>query len=285
MTDAPPIPSEPDLPPLPPAPDPVAERFEIEAWSDFLAAAPAPVARAAGVEILRLGGVTCFVAPGISSVEFNRAVGLGLDGPVGEAELEAVIEVYRSRSVGAGRIQIMEGGPQAAALAERLTARGATVASRWVMLGRAGDEAPEGVSPLAIRELGTAEAEASGRVFRRAYGLPEFFDQWTAAFVGRKDWRCFAAFDGAEMVSVAYLFQRGGRAILSGAATLPEARGKGAQKALLAARIAAAQAEGAGFIQSHTGLMRRDEGNPSLQNMLRAGLRPLHLRLNWTVPV
>lgn len=47
-------------------------------------------------EALRLGGgAACYTAPGSWS---NRAVGLGLDGPVTEGALDALVEFYRARA-------------------------------------------------------------------------------------------------------------------------------------------------------------------------------------------
>lgn len=89
--------------------------------------------------------------------------------------------------------------------------------------------------------------------------------------------------DNDRILGVGFLFQDGERAILLGAATLPEARGQGAQTALLARRLAEARRAGARVIQSHTGLPTAGARNPSLDNMRRAGFVDIHLRQNWLI--
>ncbi|MCX7889112.1 MAG: hypothetical protein N2422_05195, partial [Rhodobacteraceae bacterium] len=175
---------------------------------------------------------------------------------------------------------------KARALAARLARRGRTEAPRrWVVLTRDTAAAvPPAPTGLALRRIGPAEAPAAGRTFRLAYGLPPAFDDWIAALAGRPGWQGYAAFDGPAIVATALLFLGGDRAILTGAATLPAARGRGAQRALIALRLADARAAGAGIVQSHTGLPVADERNPSLDNMRAMGFRPSHVRRNFALP-
>ncbi|MER6159534.1 hypothetical protein ABT147_28960 [Streptomyces sp. NPDC001868] len=64
-------------------------------------------------------------------------------------------------------------------------------------------------------------------------------------------------------------------------ATLPDARGRGAQSALLAARLRAAPAEGCRWIVAETGVEGPGEHNPSLRNLVRAGFEPMYDRPDW----
>jgi GNAT superfamily N-acetyltransferase len=66
-----------------------------------------------------------------------------------------------------------------------------------------------------------------------------------------------------------------------GGATLPEARGRGAQSALLTARVRAATGEGCRWLVAETGAEGPGEHNPSLHNMVRVGFEPLYERANW----
>ena len=77
------------------------------------------------------------------------------------------------------------------------------------------------------------------------------------------------------------LFVHGPCGQLSGAATLPEARGRGAQSALMAARIALARDLGLSYVTAETGSETPENPNPSLHNMHRAGLETLYERRNW----
>ena len=119
-------------------------------------------------------------------------------------------------------------------------------------------------------------------VVLRGFGMPEeHLAPMIAASVRDPGFRPFAAWDGTEMVAAANLFVHGAVGALNTGATLPTHRGRGAQSALLAARVAAAAAAGCRWVTAETG--RADPGsvNPSLNNLLRLGLTPLYERRNW----
>ena len=70
-----------------------------------------------------------------------------------------------------------------------------------------------------------------------------------------------------------------GVAMLHGTATRPEYRGRGLQTALLAARLHAAQEEGADLAT-----VMVTPGTGSERNVVRAGYKLAGLRLTWTRP-
>jgi GNAT superfamily N-acetyltransferase len=83
------------------------------------------------------------------------------------------------------------------------------------------------------------------------------------------------------MISAANLFIANDVAVLGGAATLPDHRGRGGQSALMSARIAAAAAAGCEWFSTETGAESDDDPNPSLHNMRRLGFVELYERTNW----
>jgi GNAT superfamily N-acetyltransferase len=70
-------------------------------------------------------------------------------------------------------------------------------------------------------------------------------------------------------------------AYLSFAGTLPEHRGKGAQNALLAARIRRAAGLGCDVVVTETGERRGDRPSNSYRNILRAGFTEDAVTANW----
>lgn len=82
-------------------------------------------------------------------------------------------------------------------------------------------------------------------------------------------------------MAVGSIFVNGECADMFGGATLAGARGRGAQSALLTARIMAAREAGCRWIVAETGSESPGEHNSSLHNMHRAGFRPLYERLTW----
>lgn len=260
-----------------------ADLFEILAWADLLAAAPAPIARGIGLEVAEVGGATACVAPGLPTIEFNRAVGLGLRAPAREQDVDALLDFYRSRGAKNGAIQTIAGST-APEVESWLAARGSSpLERRWTVLTRDVRPAKPVATPLRIAEIAREHATAAAEAFCAGYGMPPPMVSWIDALVGRPRWRTFCAFDGDRIVATSFLFMHDGRAELAGAGTVRESRGQGAQGALMTARIDAARAAGAHVLQSHTGLPLGAEPSPSLDNMRRAGLVDLHERVNWSV--
>ena len=68
---------------------------------------------------------------------------------------------------------------------------------------------------------------------------------------------------------------------LFGAATLPAGRNRGAQGALLDARIREARDRGLRWASAETWLENDENPNPSQHNMRRAGLTEVHTRPSW----
>jgi len=62
---------------------------------------------------------------------------------------------------------------------------------------------------------------------------------------------------------------------------MPEHRNQGAQSALLAALATEAANAGCRWLVAETGKPAEGSTNPSLNNLLRSGLRPLYDRQNW----
>ncbi|NUL02342.1 hypothetical protein HRW07_03590 [Streptomyces lunaelactis] len=91
----------------------------------------------------------------------------------------------------------------------------------------------------------------------------------------------YAVWAGERIVAVGSVFLNGECADMFGGATLPEARGRGAQSALLTARVRAATAEGCRWLVAETGVEGPGEHNPSLHNMVRVGFEPLYERATW----
>jgi len=113
----------------------------------------------------------------------------------------------------------------------------------------------------------TAEAHA-------LFDGPQYFDG---------DWAAYGAYDGDTLVAVARMLvvPETDAVALFGAATLPEGRGRGAQGALLDARIREARDRGVRYASAETWLESAENPNPSQHNMRRAGLTEVHTRPNW----
>ena len=207
-------------------------------------------------------------APGSPMV--NRIVGLGVESPATEAHVDAALA-----AMGAGVTFYVAVAPGArpAELPEWLRARGLEPGWGWMAFHRhTGPLAPPATS-LRLAEVHTAaHAHAFGRVVRVSYELPEAVEPRLAR-LHQTGWRCWVAFDGDEPAGAGALFAAERVAYLGFAGTLPAHRGKGAQSALLAARLQAAEQLGCDVVVTETGERRGDRPSNSYRNILRAGFR------------
>jgi GNAT superfamily N-acetyltransferase len=115
-----------------------------------------------------------------------------------------------------------------------------------------------------------------------AWGIRFGEAAWLAALAGRPDWHCFLAYDRDEPVAGAMLFASAGTGWVGVAATRVEYRGRGAQRALLAARIERGRKLGLERLVTETGAPEGGEPGPSYRNILRAGFEPAYVRPNYT---
>ena len=255
------------------------EAAERDACADFWAAAPAGLRAGFGVESRRLGDAALLMAPGLDgSLVFNRFIGWGIGGASREADVDAAIAAFETAGVRTWAIQIAPGLGDVATLA---AARGLLPHPRaWVRFARGPEPRAPASTALVVREAGVPEAEVFGETQVRAFGEPEALAPWVAALVGRVGWRCFLAWDGGAPVATGALHVRGGLGWLGFGGTLREARGRGGQGALLAARIAAGRAEGCRGFVTETGLPLAGEDAPSFRNIGRAGFRAAYERPN-----
>ena len=261
----------------------VRQRAELAAYRALFGVVPAGLAERYGVATLEVAGGLCMAVAGQSgSPWLNHAVGLGVTGPVGGADLDRVAAFYERL----GTAYSVAVAPSAAGdLAPRLLARGMRPGRPWMTFHRDAGPIPGPATRLRIEDAGPGTAPAFGRIVATAFGLPAGFEAWIAALVGVPGAICLLALDGDDPVGAAVLVVDGDCAWFGFGATLPEHRGKGAQGALFAERARRAQALGARHLVTETGAPVGDETpGPSYRNMLRSGFAEAELRPNYASP-
>ncbi len=171
--------------------------------------------------------------------------------------------------------------PGADSLNAVCTARGLTPHPRtWAKFVRDNRAAPEAATSLAVREVDTAGGRAFGAAAAQGFGLPPVVGEWLAALAGRPRWRCFVGFDGDTPAAAGALFIDGNCAWLGVGATVGSHRKRGAQSAILGARINAAIASGCTLLTTETGIPQPCESAPSYANIQRAGFAVAYPRPN-----
>lgn len=229
-----------------------------------------------GPDAIDVAGATCLRAPyAPDSPMLNRVVGLGVDRPVAEAELDEALGAMDDSTFYVGVSPSSD-----PALDRLLEARGLEEGWGWMLFERAPLPAPAVRTPLALGEVTNDDADEWAAVVTAGYGLPEESATRLAAAPGSGGWTAFLARDGDEPAAAAAVWVDPPAAYFGFAATLPEHRGKGAQGALFAARIERALALGCTTLVTETGELRDGSPSSSYRNILRLGFEPRHVVAN-----
>lgn len=138
----------------------------------------------------------------------------------------------------------------------------------------------QGVPGVRARLVGPAEnelwAQTSSRGWSESPEVGAFMLTFSRVSAMRTSGHAFLAeIDGAA-IAAGGLTIHGGVALLAGASTVPEGRRKGAQNALLAARLQFAAEQGCDIA-----MMCALPGSPSQRNAERQGFRIAYTRVKW----
>jgi GNAT superfamily N-acetyltransferase len=233
---------------------------EYAAYADAFSAA-APVA-----EVAQIGGATCTVVRGLGSRMFNRALDLASTEPLDEiAAFYGDEPWWVSDSRGLGT---------------ELEERGFVRDYGWMKFTR-GVSPREAQSDLDVRLVGPDRGVDFARVVVEGYGMPEWTTPLAANVVGRPGWSCYVAYDGDEPAGAGALFVHDRLGWLGYAATRERYRGRGAQSAILAARIEDARKQGCSTVTTETGELAEGRPSSSYRNIIRAGFREAGVRANY----
>jgi len=152
----------------------------------------------------------------------------------------------------------------------------------WAKLGRnahAMSLPPAG--PVKTRKVLRDEAEAFGAMMCAGFGFPESLTALWAAIVGRDGWSCFFALDGETPVGTGAMFVSGSFAWLGGGTTVPSFRNRGAQKALIHARLQEGTVRGVSTFVVETEVPSPEKANISNANLAKMGFVHLYNRSNF----
>ncbi|WP_113700028.1 GNAT family N-acetyltransferase [Nonomuraea lactucae] len=260
----------------------IAESAEAENLFLLLDGAPASVKATLGMASARVGGgVLLAMRDDPVGGFWNKALGFGFAEPVTGDLIADVCDFFREQKSPGANLQFAPSvlPPDW----ERIcAANGLTAGTQWVKLACPVEDFQSGTSDLRISAVDSRQASEAASLLMDVFGMPQGALTDMFVSVARHDQvQAFAAWDGDDMVAAGYVSFLGQAAAFSGGATLPAYRNRGAQSALLAARARAAAEAGCRWLISETALPDEGSANPSLNNMLRAGFKPLYERRNW----
>ena len=238
-----------------------SERIEVRCLRSLFSV-PSPAG-----SCIEVGDAIAVRVDGLPGRELNRIVGL-----YDLAPLEELATVYGERRYWVSL------DPETG-LDDDLVARGFVADGAWQKFER-------GVEPVRSRtELEVSEARAPAdfaTVLRSTWEVSPAVADWFAALVSHPDWHCFVAYEDRRPVAAGLLYAEGEVGWFGATSTMVEHRGRGAQGAILAARIERARDLGLRLLVTETAVVDEEGPGPSFRNVLRAGFEPAYVRPNYT---
>lgn len=243
---------------------------EAEALADVVRAAPEAYAAVCGASVAICDGVSSVIAPDGGGLWLNHVIGLGLQEPASEALVDALIQ--RHRRAGVPFLFKINPFAQPGALTAWLEERGFRRTGMQCKLSRDLTlPAPVIETNLRVERVGPEFAQAFAGIVVEAFGMSSRLQPLIAGTVGRPGWVHIMAFDGEEPVATGAVFNYWETGWIGMDATLASHRRRGAQGAIMAARIRAATEAGLRWLTTDTRPDLPENPNPSYHNMVRTG--------------
>lgn len=152
----------------------------------------------------------------------------------------------------------------------------------WAKLRRSTDAVSlPSSSTVQTRKVRPDEAEVFGAMMCAGFGFPGSLTALWAAIVGRNGWSCFYALDGDTPVGTGAMFASGSFAWLGGGTTVPSFRNRGAQKALIQARLKEGADRGVSTFVVETEVPSAERASISNANLTKMGFVHIYNRSNY----
>jgi GrpB-like predicted nucleotidyltransferase (UPF0157 family)/GNAT superfamily N-acetyltransferase len=257
----------------------LTEKAESDALFEMYSGASNETKKKCGIHTKRIGTATLIrtdIFPGFSH---NRVTGLGLDYLLRDSTIIIVKSFYSTiKNKHALQLNPLE---LTVDVKELLQKFGYEHKNNWVRFYR--DTAPlENVKTgLGIKSVGNEFVNEYSSLITTTFGFPAELNALFEPVMENKSWKHYMAFDGSTPVSTGSVYFSGDTAWIGFAATNPEYRGRGAQGAILKARINEARNRGCKWIAVETAEDTSEHDAPSYRNMLRYGFRLLYKRPNY----
>jgi len=258
---------------------PEEDLIEARAFIDLFMLTPQTIIDEAAFRCMQVGRGCAISLPGAPAIGLNRVLGLAaLD------DLEKAYEWMLKRS-GRRYLQID------AAAAPRQThdwirERGLLPEGKgWAKLRRAAPSAPlTHAGEITTRKVRVDEAEIFGSMMCAGFSFPASLTPLWSAIVGKVGWTCFFGELNSRLIATGITYASERLAWLGGGATVPEFRNRGAQKALITARLNEGLRRGVKTFVVETAQPSDDEPNISHANLLGSGFEQIYTRMNCRFP-
>jgi GNAT superfamily N-acetyltransferase len=210
----------------------------------------------------------------------TQAFGLGLDGPVTEAELVELEEFFRQRGA---TVNVETSHLADMSLTDLFMERGYRVTEYTDVQAKSVDERDffDASSENGVREIIPEEIDDFARVVTEGFaeGGPatESLEDLFKVFFRQSNCACFGAFRDGKPAGGGAVFIKNGVAMFAGASTLPGYRNLGIQTDLLKARLSFASERGCDLA-----VVTTSPGSVSQRNVQKRGFNIVYSRTKFT---
>jgi hypothetical protein len=254
------------------------EIIEAKAFIDMARITPQPFKDSVEFTCMPVGTGCAISLPAAPAVGLNRIFALN-----DRDELNLAFEWLKTKT-GRRHVQIRETFA-ANALRGWILDHGLVENGAWMKLTRPAPSAPLAIEgPVHTRLAGIDDAPIFGRLMCTGFGFPTELEPLWSCLVGKKGWACFIAELEGTAIGTGAMFVEDGCAWLGGGTTLGEYRNRGAQKALINARLNEGLAQGVSLFAVETAEPQEDQPNISFANLKKAGFKPSYIRKNYLLP-
>lgn len=258
----------------------LTERMEAAGLEALHAGASDELRGRLGLRLEWIEGTMVSVAADDPSILLNRAMGVGLNPPATTEGIERICAAYRDHDLERFYVGVHpEARPDG--LEDVLEDAGLEPGRGWMKFERGPDPAPTAESSLQVREIGEDHVDDFGRIAASAFGLTADAAPLFRGLIDRSGFRLYMTFAGETPAGTGLVYIDGDCAWLDWAATDPEFRRRGSQRALLSRRIEDAVTAGCTRLMTATGEAVPDDPQHSYHNLGWAGFEPKFVRENW----
>ena len=254
------------------------ELQEATYWSDYFHNATERLKKTPGLHTGMIDGTYCCSAPAEDVLVFNRVLCAGLTNVITSKYLQSLKAHYKS--VGSKRFMVQV-APTASPedFSEILKNEGFTHLNNWAKsLREIGKPVALSESKVTVEHLAPNQIEDFNNVVLEAFDWGNGLNEMFTLTYGKKGWFHYLAKENEKPVGIATMFTKNKFASLAIAGTIPDARGKGVQTALIRARLNDAIKVGCRYAVVETAEDKPDNPVTSYKNMMRQGFQRAYLR-------
>jgi GNAT superfamily N-acetyltransferase len=257
------------------------ENQEAQYWSEYYLCSINPLTKKLGIYLNVIGGTVCCSVSNFDVLAFNRSIGIGLYYPITEEHLENIIQFYENAGVNRFMVQVSPAA-EPDNYDSIFNKMGFTHHNNWAKFyKRIENKPPDADTNLTVDELMLSETETFDKIINDSFEFGRVSEVLFTQTFKRPGWKHYLAKENNKPIAAASMFVCGKYASLAIAGTLPDERGKGAQKELITRRINDAHNLGCEFVVVETAEDKPEKPSYSNRNMKYFGFEQAYLRPNY----